>query len=102
MKVKKKTKPFGSSTPIPFSLRTPWRDSLRLELTRADGPQGLALDRIARIVVHNALQGDMDCIAEIANRLDGKAAVQVAGGDAEHLNKLIVQWGPKVIEHKAE
>jgi len=94
--------PAGKTVVVPYSLRTPWRDALRLELSRADGPSGLAIDRIARIVVNQALLGDMDCIYEIANRLDGKAAVQDLGGNAEGIQKLVVEWGSKVIEHKAD
>jgi hypothetical protein len=86
---------------VPFNLRTPWTDSLRLELARADNAEGLALDRMARIVVKNALAGDMDCIEEIANRLQGKAGPSLSQSENEGLSKLIVEWGtkPKLIEH---
>lgn len=87
-----------------------WRDALRLELARADGPTGTALERIARIVVHDALNGDYTAINEIANRIDGKVAVQEVAGDAEPIQRLVVSWaGPaaagrpedaKVIEHQ--
>lgn len=86
-----------------------WRDALRLELARADGPTGTALERIARIVVHDALNGDYIAINEIANRIDGKVAVQENTGGEEPISKLIVKWeGPaaagfkepgKIIEH---
>ena len=89
-----------------------WRDALRLELARADGPTGTALERIARIVVHDALNGDYVAIQEIANRIDGKVAVQENAGSDEPVQKLIVTWeGPapavdraphtKVIEHQS-
>lgn len=88
-----------------------WRDALRLELARADGPTGTALERIARIVVHDALNGDYVAIQEIANRIDGKVAVQENAGSDEPVQKLIVTWeGPapavdrghhtKTIEHQ--
>ena len=66
-----------------------WRDALRLELARADGPTGTALERIARIVVHDALNGDYVAINEIANRIDGKVNVQEAIGDSEPIQKQI-------------
>jgi vacuolar-type H+-ATPase catalytic subunit A/Vma1 len=70
----------------------PWRDALRLELARADGPQGTALERIARIVVNNALNGDMEAIYEVANRIDGKVAVQDSHEIGEPIQKLVVTW----------
>ena len=69
-----------------------WRDAIRLELARADGPQGTALERIARIVVNNALNGDMEAIYEVANRIDGKVAVQEAHEAGEPISRLIVTW----------
>ena len=69
-----------------------WRDALRVELARADGPTGTALERIARIVVHNALNGDAFAMREIAERLDGKVGPQPADEYDEPLQKLIVTW----------
>lgn len=73
--------------------RREWRDALRLELSRADGPSGRAIERIARLVVHNALNGDLDCINEIANRLDGKPSVSIDPTTEAVLEKMVVQWG---------
>lgn len=69
-----------------------WRDALRLELARGDGPLGTTLERIARIVVNNALNGDFEAIQEIANRMDGKVAVQDHHEAGEPINKLVVTW----------
>lgn len=69
-----------------------WRDAIRLELARADGPSGTALERIARIVVNNALNGDFEAIQEVANRIDGKVAVQEHHEAGEPISKLIVTW----------
>ena len=90
-----------------------WRDAIRLELARADGPNGSTLERIARIVVNNALNGDFEAIQEIANRIDGKVAVQSEHEAGEPISKLIVTWeaprerveageSMKIIEHAPE
>ena len=58
-----------------------WRGALNRALAQfaEDGvPRGQALNRIAERVVRQALAGDRDCIAEIGNRLDGKAVQGVA------------------------
>lgn len=66
-----------------------WQDALHKALARfssVDPPvaMGEALDRIAYQVVEKALNGDRDCITEIANRLDGKAAQSITvGGDPD-------------------
>lgn len=72
-----------------------WRGALNRALAQyqADGvPRGQALNRIAERVVRQALAGDRDCIAEIANRLDGKAVQGIA----------IAQDGPLAIVHRCE
>jgi hypothetical protein len=69
-----------------------WRDAIRLELARGDGPNGTTLERIARIVVNNALNGDFEAIQEIANRIDGKVAVQDHHEAGEPINRLVVTW----------
>lgn len=55
---------------------TTWRRAIRRALaTYKDDQtkQGEALRRIAHTVVRKALAGDKDAIAEVGNRLDGKA-----------------------------
>lgn len=63
-----------------------WRDALVKALARYANDEakisaGQALDRIAEKVVVMALGGDRDSITEIGNRLDGKPAQVVIGGD---------------------
>jgi len=52
---------------------------------------GQALDRIAKNVVKEAIQGDWWAVAEIANRMDGKAAqaVEITGSlEHKHVHEL--------------
>ena len=72
-----------------------WRGALNRALAQfaEDGvPRGQALNRIAERVVRQALKGDKDAIAEIANRLDGKATQGVS----------IASEGPLTIVHRVE
>lgn len=72
-----------------------WRGALNRALAQfAEGgvPRGQALNRIAERVVRQALAGDSFAIAEIANRLDGKAVQGVT----------VTQQGPLVIVHRCE
>lgn len=89
----KKKKP-GGGIPHRGEGHRMWRDALKMELFRADSKTaGKALERIARIVVHNALNGDLDCISEIANRLDGRPSTAVDTAVEDKIEKMIVQWG---------
>lgn len=63
-----------------------WQDALNKALARfatEDGKvkAGEALDKIAETVVIQALAGDRDAWQEIGNRLDGKVAQAIIGGD---------------------
>lgn len=65
-----------------------WQDALLKALTRYENPAaqiaaGQALDKIAELVVMQALAGDKDSWVEIGNRLDGKPAQAIVGDD-EH------------------
>ena len=51
----------------------PWREAIRKAVAKRTKDGGKALERIAEIAVANALEGKMDAIIEIGNRLDGKA-----------------------------
>lgn len=69
-----------------------WADSLRkvlVQFERADVPQGQALYKIAERVVEAALAGDAAAIAEIGNRLDGKAAQDV---NIEHSGGVALEY----------
>lgn len=63
-----------------------WRDALDRELRRPVDPAMAGspkrLEGVARACVEAALKGDMQAIAEIGNRIDGKVT-QVVAGDAE-------------------
>lgn len=59
-----------------------WREALRRAvLKRVDKEQ--RLDRIAEKVVAAAEDGKLDAAKEIGDRLDGKAAQAIIGGDAD-------------------
>lgn len=58
----------------------PFRDALRLELAAA-GDNHKALRNIARALISRAEEGDMQAIKELADRVDGKVAQAVVGGD---------------------
>jgi hypothetical protein len=78
-----------------------WQDALNKALARFatdDGKiqAGQALDKIAEVVVLKALSGDKDSIAEIGNRLDGKPAQAIVGGDDDDnpiktLNEIVIR-----------
>jgi len=63
-----------------------WQDALNKALARystEDGKikAGEALDKVAETVVGKALAGDKDAWQEIGNRLDGKPAQAIIGGN---------------------
>ena len=66
---------------------TQWREALERALARSCKTKaktvGAGLDKIADIVVKEALDGNKDAWQEIANRLDGKHAqsVQLSGDE---------------------
>lgn len=65
-----------------------WQDALVKALARyqsADGKiqAGQALDKLAEKVVEEALAGSKDAWQEIGNRLDGKPAQAIIGGDED-------------------
>lgn len=69
-----------------------WREALNKALIRYTNAHveqnaalqcqaGEALDKIAMNVVHRAVYGDLECTEEIANRLDGRPAQAITGGE---------------------
>lgn len=63
-----------------------WQDALNKALARYESDDGKikageALDKIAETVVLQALLGNKDAWQEIGNRLDGKVAQAIIGGD---------------------
>lgn len=70
---------------------TEWREAIRAAVKRYESDdikRGQALERVAKKVVSMALDGDMQAIKEIGDRLDGRAVQAIAGEDG----------GPLVIE----
>lgn len=88
-----------------------WRRTLRRTLRTYESPtypKGEALERIAERLIALALEGDMDAIREIGNRLDGKptervevrALPSVRVSDAERLREQLRAARPgKPTEH---
>jgi hypothetical protein len=74
----------------------PFRDALRMELAEI-GDDHKALRRIARNLIKLAggesemLDGGLGAIKEIADRLDGKPAQAIVGGDDDD-NPITVTW----------
>lgn len=70
----------------------PFRDALRMELAAA-GEDHKKLRTIARKLIDEAEGGDMQAIREIADRMDGKPAQAVIGGDDDDPEiKLQISW----------
>ncbi len=60
----------------------PFRDALRMEIAAAQGDEDFrSLRKIARGLLQAASEAKVDAIREIADRLDGKVAQAVIGGD---------------------
>lgn len=68
----------------------PFRDALRMELA-ALGDDSKALRGIARSLIAAASEGKMDAIKEIGDRMDGKAAQAIIGGDNDD-PEIRVSW----------
>ena len=79
------------------------REALMLALNdEADAPMRNKMDKIARIHIKMALSGDMPAIKEIYDRLDGRPAQAIVGGDEgdnpismiQRIERLIVDPKP--------
>jgi hypothetical protein len=63
-----------------------WEKALRRVLAQYESekvPRGEALSKIAEACVVQAMAGDKDARAEIANRIDGKVPQAIVGDDDE-------------------
>ncbi len=60
----------------------PFRDALRMEIASA-GEDRKALRAVAQALLGKAMMGDVQAIKELGDRLDGKPAQAVVGGDEE-------------------
>jgi hypothetical protein len=58
----------------------PFKDALERALNAAGADKDL-LDNVAAALVSKASEGDVPAIKEIADRLDGKVAQAITGGD---------------------
>lgn len=67
----------------------PFRDALRMEIAAA-GEDHKALRAVSAALLTKAIEGDVQAIREIADRMDGKVA-QGHGGD-EELGPVKVSW----------
>lgn len=78
----------------------PFRDALRLAIAEAeDNPRKLR--KLAEALFDKAVEGDVAAIKEVADRLDGKVAQSIIGGDedepavkVETIQRLIVDPNP--------
>ncbi len=61
----------------------PFRDALRMELAAVAEDDPKSLRAIARQLIENASQGDLQAIRELADRTDGKPAQAIIGGGEE-------------------
>jgi hypothetical protein len=77
-------KPGQSGNPNGRPKTKPFLDALRAEIDEAiEGDDKGALRMIARALINSALKGDNSAIAQIADRLDGKAT-QPIGTDPDY------------------
>lgn len=72
-----------------------WRDAIMRAVKRRDsGEDPQALEKLADTLVTVALTGDVPALKEIGDRLDGKPAQAITGGDGgavEIIGRLV--WG---------
>src|SRR6516162_7762663 len=69
----------------------PYREALRMELAAA-GEDMKKLREIARVHIARCEAGDMQAIKELANRLDGRPALQIlehSDPDSEPITKIV-------------
>ena len=69
----------------------PYREALRMELAAA-GEDMMALREIAKVHIAKCKEGDMQAIKELANRLDGRPALQIlehSGHDSQPITKIV-------------
>ena len=69
----------------------PYREALRMELAAA-GEDMMALREIAKVHIAKCKEGDMQAIKELANRLDGRPALQIlehSDPDSNPIRKIV-------------
>lgn len=60
-----------------------WRDAIRLAIARRDKGEVKAIQLLADALLDKAMEGDMQALKEIGDRLDGKAIQATALTDSE-------------------
>ena len=80
-----------------------WRDALRVALMRTDKGEDPRprLYRIAETVVLMAIDGDMQAIKEIGDRIDGRPAQQIDVQPSDLMREIVVTWAkaqPTIID----
>lgn len=74
----------------------PFADALRMELA-AVGDDQKGLRMIAAKLIEKAAEGDMQAIKELADRVDGKVAQAIVGGDEDDnpiVTEIIIRGVP--------
>ena len=66
----------------------PFRDALRLELA-SDGADHKALRKVAAALIREAQEGDVNAVKELANRLDGRVAQEIAGSEERPMHIIV-------------
>lgn len=72
-------------------------DALRVAVLRTDDEGKVKLHRIAERLVAEAMAGESWAIQQVADRLDGKPAQAIIGGDADDPALTIIQRIERVI-----
>lgn len=75
-------KPGQSGNPSGRPKTKPFKEAIR-RAVEAAGTDTEKLDRLATALYAKALEGDVSAIREIGDRLDGKVAQAIIGGDEE-------------------
>ncbi len=83
-------KPGQSGNPSGRPKSKPFADALKAAL-KAAGDDSKALEAVASALVTKANTGDVAAIKEIADRLDGKVAQAIIGGEEED-PEIRVSW----------
>lgn len=61
-----------------------WRNAIRMALSEKQGGEWqIALRKIATTLIEAAQKGDMSAIKEVGDRMDGKPAQAIIGGEEE-------------------
>ena len=70
--------------------KKPFRDALNMEIAAA-GADHKALRKVAAALIAKAIEGDMQAIKELADRMDGKVAQTIAGDPENPLHVAVTQ-----------